>query len=122
MRDPLPGNSPLYNYTVMPTHMRCMFSPGELATATLSPGFSFTKGVPLLRINAAEDFSGDTTVKFSQGTCLYDLEQDPGQKHPIRDPAIESRMIAAMISLMRQNDAPPEQYTRMGLTASQAPA
>lgn len=116
MRDPIPENAPLYNYTIMPTHMRCMFSPGELSTATLHPGFTFTKGVPLLRTNAAEDFSGDTAVKFSQGTCLYDLLQDPHQLHPIQDPSVEKRMADAMVALMQENDAPQEQYVRMGLS------
>ena len=118
MRDPLPGNSPIYNYTVMPTHMRCLFSPAELATATLSPGFSFTKGVPLLRTDAGEDLSGDTTIKFSQGTVLYDLETDPHQNHPICAPETEQRLVDAMIRLMQENDAPQEQYVRMGLKNS----
>ena len=115
MRDPLPGNTPIYNYTVMPTHMRCMFSPEELSTAELVPGFSFTKGVPLLRTNASEDFSGDTTIKFSLGTKLYDLSTDPHQNAPIQDSQTEHRLIQAMLKLMQENDAPQEQYQRMGL-------
>ena len=115
MRDPLPGNTPIYNYTVMPTHMRCMFSPEELSTAELVPGFSFTKGVPLLRTNASEDFSGDTAIKFSLGTKLYDLSTDPHQNTSIQDSQTEHRLIQAMLKLMQENDAPQEQYQRMGL-------
>ena len=42
MRDPVPGNGPLFNYTQMPTHMRSLFSVKEMRTAELMPGFSFT--------------------------------------------------------------------------------
>ena len=115
MRDPVPENQPLYNYTLMPTHMRCMFSVKELENAQLVPGFAFTKGVPLLKLCAQEDTTGDTTMKFGNGTVLYDLQQDPLQKHPIQDPHTEQRMIRAMIRLMEENDAPQEQYARLGL-------
>jgi len=115
MRDPVPENQPLYNYTLMPTHMRCMFSVKELENAQLVPGFAFTKGVPLLKLCAQEDTTGDTTMKFGNGTVLYDLQQDPLQKHPIQDSHTEQRMIRAMIRLMEENDAPQEQYARLGL-------
>ena len=115
MRDPADHDAPVYNYTLMPTHMRCMFSPEELRDMEIAKPFSFTKGVPTMRIQAQEDKTGDTAVKFSQGTLLYDLQTDPTQKHPIQDKAIEQRMIQAMIQLMKDNDAPQELYIRMGL-------
>lgn len=115
MRDPVDKDVPLYNYTLMPMHMRCMFSVEELKTATMSESFSFTKEVPLIRINAKDDTTGDTSIKFSPGTVLYDLESDPYQRHPIHDVVVEERMVAAMTKLMRDNDAPAEQFVRMGL-------
>lgn len=115
MRDPVNYDAPVYNYTLMPTHMRCMFSPEELRDMEMAKPFSFTKGVPTMKIQAQEDKTGDTAVKFSQGTSLFDLQTDPTQKHPIHNEAIEQRMIQAMIQLMKDNDAPQELYTRMGL-------
>ena len=115
MRDPVISNMPLYNYTLMPAHMRCLFSVEELKTATMSEGFSFTKGAPVMRICSQEDTTGDISIKFGLGTHLYDLETDPTQNHPIQDPAVEQRMIQAMIRLMQENDAPEEQYVRLGL-------
>ena len=44
----------VYQYTVMPTHLRELFTPEELSTATLAPPFPFTKGVPLLRVPVIE--------------------------------------------------------------------
>lgn len=49
------------------------------------------------------------------GTLLYDLETDPSQEHPIQDAEIEERMQRNMVRLMRENDAPKEQYVRLGL-------
>ena len=46
---------------------------------------------------------------------LYDLESDPEQKHPLQDPAIEAYMGAHLVRLMAANDAPQEQYLRLGL-------
>lgn len=115
MRDPIEGNSPLYNYTLMPTHMRCMFSVEEMRKMELSSGFSFTKGVPLMKICAEEDTTGDTSMKFGQGTVLYDLQSDPFQTHPVQNSAVSQRMEQAMIQLMEENDAPEEQYVRLGL-------
>lgn len=115
MRDSVPGNRPLYNYTLMPTHMRCMFSVDEMKTARMHKGFSFTKGVDVMQISAMEDISGDTAMKHSLGTVLYDLELDPYQEKPVTDPVVEQRMIGNMVRLMRENAAPEEQYERLGV-------
>jgi arylsulfatase A-like enzyme len=115
MRDSVPGNKPLYEYTHMPTHMRMRFSPEEMRTMTLAPPFSFTKGTPLMRIDvfppAWETGSADP------GTRLYDLEKDPAQLHPIQDKAVEDRMIKLLVKLMKENDAPVEQFERLALAA-----
>lgn len=115
MRSPVEENKPLYQYTQMPTHMRCLFSVEEMRTAVLYPGFDFTKGTPVMRIDAVEDASGDTAAKYTQGTVLYDLNQDPFQCNPIQDEETEQKMVTNMIRLMEACDAPEEQYTRLGL-------
>lgn len=109
------GENIVYNYTLMPTHMRCLFSVDEMKSAELCKGFSFTKGAPVLKIASVEDKTGDTTPKHRMNTMLFDLESDPEQKHPIDDRETEERMIKAMVRLMKENDAPSEQYVRLGL-------
>jgi len=47
---------------------------------------------------------------------LFDLAQDPAQNQPIRDEAVERRMTRLMTDLMRANDAPSEQFERIGLS------
>lgn len=111
MRAPVPGeNTPLYNYTLMPTHMRGLFRVEELQDATLADPFSFTKGCPVLKTPGSP-----SRIQHQFETFLFDLRSDPEQLSPINDPAIEQRMIRLMVELMKQNDAPKEQYTRLGL-------
>lgn len=55
-----------------------------------------------------------------RGNLLFDLEQDPKQLQPLHDEAVESRMIKAMKQLMEENEAPAEQYVRLGLSYENA--
>ncbi|NQT18358.1 MAG: sulfatase [Planctomycetes bacterium] len=113
MRAPTrPGNEPLFNYTVMPTHMRGMFGIDELKTTQLAEPFEFTKGVRTMKVKG----HGWADV-HPFGTMLFDLENDPGQEQPIDDPEIEKMMIAHTVRLMKENDAPAEQFERLGLAA-----
>ncbi|MFI5694150.1 sulfatase [Kribbella sp. NPDC051586] len=107
-----PSNSPLHNYTLMPTHMRARFSPEELQDAELVDGFKFTKDVRLLRVPGPA-----VGNPWWHGSLLFDLHTDPQQQHPLRDDDLELRLCNLMLELMRANDAPPEQYERLGLPA-----
>ncbi|MCB1493240.1 MAG: sulfatase [Rhodobiaceae bacterium] len=111
----------VYQYTVMPTHIWSPFSPEELADATLSDGFGFTKGAKLLKVPVKarspmyENYGPGALLESD--TRLYDLASDPGQEHPIDAPEIEARMRRLMAGLMAANDAPPEAFARVGLDA-----
>ncbi|MBT3764533.1 MAG: hypothetical protein HOF84_01670, partial [Rhodospirillales bacterium] len=48
----------LFEYTLMPTRMTTRFSIRELLDATLHSSFSFTKGVPLLKLPPKTDDGG----------------------------------------------------------------
>ncbi len=52
---------------------------------------------------------------YIYGSLLFDIEKDPQQENPINNPEIEKRMMRQMIDLMKENDAPPEQFERLGL-------
>ena len=52
---------------------------------------------------------------FQYGSFLFDLESDPEQINPLDDPEKEARMAEALICMMKQSDAPEEQYERLGL-------
>jgi arylsulfatase A-like enzyme len=113
-------NEPLYEYTLMPTRMRARMSLDELKTAQLHPPLEFTKGVPVLRIGKEPDEEirprGDTKH------LLFDLQNDPGQDKPLNDSAVEKKMIDYMMRLMREHDAPAEQFVRMGLARDLTPS
>ncbi|MBW7459036.1 sulfatase, partial [Paenibacillus sepulcri] len=76
----------------------------------LAEPFSFTKGVKTLRIPART--YGNL---HAYGTLLYDVQTDPQQREPIADAAVEARMVGLLTELMRENEAPEEQYARLGL-------
>jgi arylsulfatase A-like enzyme len=104
------GNQPMINYTHMPTHMVCRFGIDEMRRMTIHPGFSFTKGCPVMQI-PTQAHPGLTPPE----TLLYDLGTDPLQERPLQDPALEQRMTGLLIEAMRASDAPPEQYQRLSL-------
>ena len=103
-------NQPLYNYTLMPTHMREMFPVEEFAGMALAPPFSFTKGCSLMR---TENLRPPPQISFE--TLLFDLEKDETQSAPIADPKQEERMTNMMRALMQACDAPGEQFERLGI-------
>ncbi len=111
MRAPVnDDNTPLYEYILMPTRIRSRFSVEDLQHVELAEPFSFTKGCKLMKVPArawvdVHDFT----------TQLYDLTNDPGQLQPISDDTIEQRMIMLTARLMQDNDAPVEQFERLGL-------
>jgi arylsulfatase A-like enzyme len=104
------SNTPLFEYTLMPAHMRSLFSVDELKKLVLAEPFEFTKGCTTLKIPVHPWSSG-----FEHGTRLYDLEADPKQDYPLQNPEIETRLTSQMIKLMEWNNAPSEQFERMGL-------
>jgi arylsulfatase A-like enzyme len=114
MRAPVgPANEPLYEYTLMPTHLRHRFEPDEFDGASLAPAFSFTKGCHVLKLRARPWMD-----PYQYGTLLFDCAADPGQERPLDDPVVEARMIRLMRELMTASDAPAEQYERLGLTGT----
>lgn len=112
MRAAQPGREhDIANYTLMPIKMNARYDVDELGKLSLAPPFNFTKGLQVLRIPAREKYKGVNSF----GHLLFDLRDDPQQQHPIHDEAIEARMINLLIRLMKENDAPAEQYRRLGL-------
>ena len=103
-------NTPLFEYTLMPTHMRGIFKPEELQDIQLAEPFSFTKGCRTMKIASRPWMN---PARF--GNLLFDLKNDPGQMHPLQNPELENHMSQLMTRLMIENEAPSEQFTRIGL-------
>lgn len=125
-----PDNGPLYEYTLMPAHAGSLFSCGELETARLHPGFTFTKGCPVLQVESGSKKQHQAYATFTPEeirktggpyaevymTALYDLLEDPKQEKPLHNKEIEEKMCRLMVRCMMENEAPREQYQRLGLT------
>jgi arylsulfatase A-like enzyme len=116
------GTQEIYQYTVMPAHLKQLFTPEELSGATLADPFGWTKRVPLLKVPVIErspmyNNYGPGSL-LERDTRLYDLEADPGQERPLDDPSIEARMVELMRGLMERNEAPTEAYSRLALESA----
>ena len=109
------GNQPLYEYTLMPTchgEGRAFMGMEELKSIELADPFEFTKGLKTMKTKS-NGFHGWDYHSF--GTLLFDLQNDPKQEHPIQDVKLEEMMIGHLVSLMKDNGAPAEQFERLGL-------
>jgi arylsulfatase A-like enzyme len=106
------GNGPIEDFTLMPTHMRSRFRVEELEHWEPAEPFSFTKGLRTMRVDAEGGFRINS---WQHGTLLWDLETDPAQESPILDDDVELRMIALLLRLLRENDAPASVFERLGL-------
>jgi hypothetical protein len=109
----------LFEYTLMPTRMTARFSIRELLDATLHSSFSFTKGVPVLKLPPKTDDGGVPVevqgMPFAdQQSQLFDLQTDPGQTTPLDDPEKVAQMCQLIIDNMVKLDAPAEAYSRFG--------
>lgn len=110
------ANEPLCEYTLTPTKQQGFISAAEFAQMETAEAFSFTKGCRVMKIPCASRLKNATFCNsFQYGHLLWDLRNDPEQKTSLNDPETEAELINAMIILMKKNDAPPEQYERMGL-------
>lgn len=103
---------PAYEYTLMPTRMRSRMSINDLQKAQWAEPFTFTKGCSTIKIPVAPGFR----TKHPAGKeLLYDVVKDPKQQNPITDEEVSGRLRAALVELLKENDAPSEVYDRYNL-------
>lgn len=114
MRGPVAtDNTPLYQYTLMPSHLPHTFNVAELQDIQLQEPFPFTKGCRTMKIPSGPVHD---CIQHEFGTLLFDLQSDYGQTTPITDPEAEGRMADLLAREMKRLDAPPDQFQRLGLT------
>jgi hypothetical protein len=109
------NNSPLYQYTYMPAHMRGPFSVEEMhRLEALAEPFSFTKGCSTMKIDA----SGINlyTSAYDFGHLLFDLKNDPHEmKNVANDPeyaGILKEMTGKLKELREEYKEPPLKIPR----------
>jgi arylsulfatase A-like enzyme len=115
MRGPAtPENEPLFEYTLMPAHMRTAFSVDELQANEIAQPFNFTKGIRPVKIPGSIMPLNQMHPQRGQ-TVLFDLEDDPGQQAPVRNEVVEKQLCEAIRDHFLELDAPAEQLERLGL-------
>jgi arylsulfatase A-like enzyme len=120
-----PFHEGLFQYTLMPMHMRTYFEAIEFGGAQRVDGFGFARGFPLWRLPVHPEARANMGRRYpllDPGTRLFDLERDPAQRTPVNDPGVEARVRAAITSLMRCHEAPAEAYERYNLVGQAAAA
>ena len=110
-----PENVPLYEYTLMPTHLKYAFSVEEMQKAEFVKPFNFTKDCSVLKIPGVVQNMCTSEFWSKWKTELYDIENDYDQESCLDDKEVEQRMLKALEGIMLDSDAPVEQYVRLGM-------
>lgn len=108
LRGPATGeNGPLFEYSLK-VHGR---NRDRYARTEVAGPLAFTKGLAVGRRPAVGPGPGEEALE----TLLFDLKEDPRQERPLHDSKLEARMERLLADLMRESDAPQEQFLRLGL-------
>jgi hypothetical protein len=78
-------NSPLFEYTLMPTHMMSRFDVSELQDWERDDGYGFMKGCKVMKIKGRTLTPPQRSSRAvaNQSTLLYDLGADASQLDPL---------------------------------------
>jgi arylsulfatase A-like enzyme len=118
-RNPVNADAgPLYAYTAMPVGGLNRWFPRDVhEKMEMGRYFGHTYNMPLYRIptrgSAPRPLPGEPS--YVGRHQLYDLATDPGQLSPLNDPSLEAHFVTRIAAHMQACEAPPEQYTRLGL-------
>jgi arylsulfatase A-like enzyme len=117
-RNPVNGDAgPLYEYTAMPTRFNRWPDRTDYPRIEMGRYFGHTYNMPLYRIPATgqvpQQHPGEPS--YVARHQLWDLASDPHQESPISDRQVEARLIERLAAHLKACEAPPEQFTRLGL-------
>ncbi|OJU08804.1 MAG: sulfatase [Clostridiales bacterium 43-6] len=111
MRAPRDGRKE--DYTLMPSRMRELFTVEELKNWEWHKGFSFTQGVPVMKICRET-----ASLNVGKPNLLFDLEKDPEQKKQIINVKIENQMIEKIKVWLKDSEAPDYLYEVLELNSN----
>ena len=118
------SNRPLNVYAATPTTLRQYYGEGCIAPEdygkiafdhlrwTDYPVYRFPADIIDFK-NPSQEYAKRS--EHNARTCLYDLESDYAQEHPLNDPALEAEYAAKLRAAMEAHDSPAEQFERLGL-------
>ncbi len=108
---------PLHAYTSMPM-VKLGWYPREVySKIEMGRYFGHTYNMPLYKIPVKGRMPQHLPEEGSHmgRHQLYDVVKDPQQLSPIHDPELERRFTGRMIEHLKACEAPPEQFTRLGI-------
>ncbi len=103
-------DTPVHDYTWMPTHMRGFWSVDQLNALDGTEVLPFSQGIAVPRFRRPVGPGNELTEHR-----LYDLRTDPAQSAPASDAAEEARMVALLTAEMQRTHTPVAQLLRYGL-------
>lgn len=108
-------NQPCFQYCGIPTSLGRYF--GEEYAAEIEMGrFLPYTDYPVYKIPATGDRDWWGDICYVRESLLFDLQEDYGQEHPIKDKKLEENMCRKLAAGMEEAQTPREQYERLGLT------
>jgi arylsulfatase A-like enzyme len=106
-------NTKCYEYTTSPTTIRGFINQDN--PETFEPGhYMKNNKFPVYKIKSINNPLTDN-FEYLKDDMLFDLDNDYKQVNNIKDNKIENTMIKKLEEAMKDNDAPEEQYERIGL-------
>ncbi|HLL88368.1 MAG TPA: sulfatase-like hydrolase/transferase [Tepidisphaeraceae bacterium] len=119
MRMPVNADAgPLHAYTAMPVAgLNAWFPRGTHEKVEMGRYFGHTYNLPVYKFPS----TGEAPVPlpgeppYTGRHLLFDVDRDPKQERPLNDPALERHFIDRLAAHLTACEAPPEQYTRLGL-------
>ena len=120
------SNRPLNVYTAVPSILRQYFGAddavkaedydkiemGRFLTWTNYPVYRIPADIITFR-NPSQEFS--TRSRYNAENLLFNIREDYRQEHPIEDENLENTYIHKLKDCMKEHDALPEQYERLGI-------
>ena len=120
MRNPVNEDAgPLYAYTAMPSGGLRQWYPREsYDRVEMGRYFGHTYNLPLYRFPVQGQLpkAHADEASYLARHQLYDILADPQQAAPLHDPEREAYFASRIVEHLQAYEAPPEQYTRLGLT------
>lgn len=109
-RQPLEG-SVVYHHTLMPRDMKD-FLPGEQLSRA-EWGYFIKNKDHILQMRIPR--TSHRHANAPDYHLIYDIKEDPNQRHPIHDQELEEKLECKMVELLERYDAPECQCVRLGL-------
>jgi arylsulfatase A-like enzyme len=111
---------PLHTYTSMPVAGLKSWFPRDLyEKIEMGRYFGHTYNLPLYKIPAHGRAPRDAENTFINAHQLFDLSRDAAQETPLQNSEREAYWCARIQAHLGRNEAPPEQWLRLGLAAEE---